>query len=138
MTLSIDTNVFVDVIRGRNLLVRNRFFSALAGSEPLAASLIVFHELFYGAEVHARREAQHESVRLLLDRVTVQPLETPDVIVAARIRTKLRSRGEPIGAFDSLIAGQALARDWTVVTANTREFQRIEGLKVIDWTFPAD
>jgi tRNA(fMet)-specific endonuclease VapC len=50
----------------------------------------------------------------------------------------LRRRGQAIGPLDGLIAGQALARSWTLVTANRREFDRIEGLNVIDWTQPAD
>ena len=58
--------------------------------------------------------------------------------VSATVRANLRRRGLNIGAYDLLIAGQALARGWTVVTANTREFARIEGLNVIDWTAPAD
>ena len=43
-----------------------------------------------------------------------------------------------IGFYDVLIAGQALARGWTVVTANVREFSKASGLKVIDWTATAN
>jgi tRNA(fMet)-specific endonuclease VapC len=46
----------------------------------------------------------------------------------------LESRGTPIGPYDLLIAGQALQRGLTVVTANTSEFSRVSGLGWVDWT----
>jgi tRNA(fMet)-specific endonuclease VapC len=138
VTLSLDTNVFVELIRERNHLVRRRFWRAEAADEPLAVSLIVLHELFHGAEVHAHPERQRQSVRLLLQDIDVQPFDEQDMAATALIRARLRRQGSAIGAYDLLIAGQALARDWTVVTANVREFARIEGLKIIDWTVPAD
>jgi tRNA(fMet)-specific endonuclease VapC len=138
VTLSIDTNVFVELIRGRNALVRRRFELALAANEPLVASLIVLQELLFGVEIDPRSAAQRRSVRLALAQVDIQPFDEGDMTATAQLRARLRLRGLSIGAYDALVAGQALARDWTVVTANTREFARVEGLKVIDWTAPAD
>ena len=57
-----------------------------------------------------------------------------DARAAAEIRADLKRKGTPIGPYDVLIAGQSLARGLTVVTANLREFERVEGLKVEDWT----
>lgn len=51
----------------------------------------------------------------------------------AKARAILKRRGRPIGAYDILIAGTALAHDLTVVTANFREFRQVEGLRVEDW-----
>lgn len=138
MTLSVDTNVFIELIRGRNPAVRERFRRALAAAEPLVASLIVEHELLYGAETHPRAAAQRESVGLLLAQVTVQPFDAHDIAAAAQIRAWVRPQGLSIGAYDALIAGQALARNWTVVTANMRDFARIDRLNVIDWAQSAD
>jgi tRNA(fMet)-specific endonuclease VapC len=137
VTLSIDTNVFIDVIRGRNLGVRERFRLALSGAEPLTASLIVLQELLYGVQLARQPAAQSKNVRDVLARVDIEPFDERDIAATAQLRAQLRSRGLAIGAYDALIAGQALARDWTVVTANTREFARIDGLNVIDWTAPA-
>ena len=134
MTLSIDTNVFVELIRGGRPLVRERFRLALNDAEPLMASLIVMQELLYGAEIHADVAAQRENVRQVLEPVTIQPFDERDIAATAQFRAQLKSRGKPIGPYDALIAGQALARGWTVVTANIREFARIDGLNVIDWT----
>jgi len=138
VTLSIDTNVFVDLIRSRTPQVRRRLGQAQAEDQTLVASLVVFHELHFGAECDANPARQRKNVDWVLADVEVVPFDEGDMIVAARIRTQLAKRGRPIGAYDLLIAGQALARGWTVVTANTTEFARIDGLNVIDWTAPAD
>ena len=138
MTLSIDTNVFIDLICGRNPRVRERFRHALTSDEPLVASLIVLQELRYGAHIHPRPDAQLKSVDRVLRTVRIELFDERDIAASARIRAQLRQRGLAIGAYDALIAGQALARGWTVITANTREFARIDGLNVIDWSLAAD
>jgi tRNA(fMet)-specific endonuclease VapC len=56
-----------------------------------------------------------------------------DAQQAGEIRAHLAKRGTPIGPHDVLIAGQAKARNLTLVTHNTTEFQRVSGLKVEDW-----
>ena len=55
---------------------------------------------------------------------------------AGAIRSELEAQGLPIGPYDVLIAGQALARGLVLVTANTREFARVEGLAIEDWSAP--
>ena len=56
------------------------------------------------------------------------------VPIYGMIRAYLENKGVPIGPFDTQIAAQGLARNLTVVTNNIREFSRIPGLKVEDWT----
>lgn len=63
----------------------------------------------------------------------VLPFDADDARVAAELRVELRRLGRPIGPFDALIAGQALARKLTLITHNTREFSRVEGLTIEDW-----
>jgi len=138
VTLSIDTNVFVDLIRARTPLVRDRLQAAQADDRTLVASLVVFHELHFGAERDPNPARQRANVRRALTDVEVMPFDEDDMITTARIRAMLARRGRPIGAYDLLIAGQAVARGWTVVTANTTEFARIDGLNVIDWTTAPD
>ncbi|HEX4198875.1 MAG TPA: type II toxin-antitoxin system VapC family toxin [Caulobacteraceae bacterium] len=138
MILALDTNVIIDLVRGKAPAVRDRFNAALAAEQPMVASLIVLHELHFGCALHRDPAGELARVRVLLSRLEVEPLDEADMSSAARIRAALRGRGLTIGPYDALIAGQALARGWTVVTANTREFARIGGLNVIDWTAPAD
>lgn len=63
----------------------------------------------------------------------ILPLDVADVVAASRIRADLETRKQPIGPFDTLIAGQALARNLTLITANVREFSRIKQLRWQDW-----
>jgi tRNA(fMet)-specific endonuclease VapC len=67
----------------------------------------------------------------------VADLTRGDAEAAGRLRADLSLRGQTIGAYDLLIAGQGLARGWMVVTANTREFARAIGLTLEDWTAPS-
>ena len=77
-------------------------------------------------------------MRVIMAQVDVEPFDARDMMAAARLRSNLQRQGLPIGPYDALIAGQALARGWTVVTADAREFSRIDGLKVVDWTAEGD
>ena len=61
-----------------------------------------------------------------------------DAAASGRLGADLRVSGSPIGDIDTLIAGQALARGWTVVTRNIRHFGRVPGLKLIDWSMGPD
>ena len=133
MTLSVDTNLFVEVLRGRSAPARQAFGVMLAKGEPVVASIVVHHELLYGAALHRDPAAERENVRSLIDQVVVEALDRRDMAVGADVRADLRRRGLAIGPYDLLIAGQALARGWTMVTNNVREFSRITGLKVLDW-----
>lgn len=72
--------------------------------------------------------------RIALLRLTEIVFDTEDARAAAAIRADLKRKGTPIGPYDLLIAGQAMARGLAVVTANVREFERVDGLKVEDWT----
>lgn len=134
--LAFDTNVIVDLLRGRNRVVRRRFVEACESEQGLAVSLIVWLELLYGCERSLDPDFERASVQELLEPISIEALDEGDIVHAARMRAYLHKMGRPIGPYDLLIAGQALARDWTLVTANTREFSRIEGLKVIDWSTP--
>jgi tRNA(fMet)-specific endonuclease VapC len=134
VTLAVDTNVIIDVIRARKPLVRERFIDALLGDEPVVSSLIVLHELRLGCALHRDPGAELIRVRAALADIPIEPLDEDDVVAAAEIGASLMRRRIMIGRSDLLIAGQAVARGWTLVTANVREFSRIDGLNVIDWT----
>ena len=96
----------------------------------------VAYELYYGAYKSRRRDQNLE----LLDRMEFEivPFDASDARAAGAIRSQLEAIGRPIGPYDLLIAGQARARGLVLVTANTREFQRVAGLDWEDWTNPVD
>ncbi len=66
-------------------------------------------------------------------RLEVLEFDKEDARQAGEIRAELTRIGMPIGPYDILIAGQAKSRDMTLVTRNTREFERVEGLRLVDW-----
>ena len=94
-------------------------------------SAVVVHELYYGAFKSQRVEQNVARVDAL--QFSVLEFDEEDARQAGQIRAHLASNGTPIGPYDVLIAGQARARELTLVTHNTSEFQRVPGLKVEDW-----
>lgn len=97
----------------------------------MAISAIVAHELFYGA-FKSHRAAQNVA---LVDALQFAVLEfdKEDARQAGQLRAFLASKGRPIGPYDVLIAGQAMARNLILVTHNTGEFGRVPKLRVEDW-----
>jgi tRNA(fMet)-specific endonuclease VapC len=94
-------------------------------------SAVVIHELYYGAFKSHRVEQNVARVDAL--QFSVLEFDEEDARQAGQIRADLASKGTPIGPYDVLIAGQAKARELTLVTHNTTEFERVPGLKLEDW-----
>jgi tRNA(fMet)-specific endonuclease VapC len=128
----LDTNAVIALIgRKSDHLVQRIFDSA---PRSLAVSSVVVHELYYGAYKSSRVEHNLETLRLLLADFAVLDIEENDAIVSGAIRASLALKGTPIGPYDVLIAGQAKARNLVLVTNNTKEFERVDGLAIEDWT----
>lgn len=133
--IHLDTNVAIALLNGRPPKVRARFDAALAAKAPIAVSIVVYHELMYGAAASERRKENEEKVALFVAAggIRILPYEERDAEEAADIRAHLKRAGAPIGPYDVLIAGQARRAGATLVTANGREFKRVPGLTVVDW-----
>lgn len=130
----LDTNACIALIKNTTPSVRARFEKAVATDQKVLASAIVGFELWYGVGKSARKESNAQLVETFLaGPVSLLPFEFEDAKVAGRIRANLESAGKPIGAYDVLIAGQALRHQLILVTANVREFSRIKGLAWQDW-----
>jgi tRNA(fMet)-specific endonuclease VapC len=133
--IHLDTNVAIALLNDRQPQVRARFDAALAAHAPLALSIVVYHELMYGAAASERREANENKIAIFIasGRLSLLHFETEDACEAADIRAHLKRIGAPIGPYDVLIAAQARRAGTTLVTANAREFARVPGLIVVDW-----
>lgn len=133
--IHLDTNVAIALLNGSPPKVRARFDAALAAKAPIAVSIVVYHELMYGAAASERRKENEEKVALFVAAggIRILPYEERDAEEAADIRAHLKRAGAPIGPYDVLIAGQARRAGATLVTANGREFKRVPGLTVVDW-----
>ena len=135
MTFLLDTNVCIAFINDRSDRVRARFNQARLAGAQLTTSSLVVHELWYGVAKSQKSQQTAEAVSAFLTKyLTILEYSMPDAQAAAEIRAALERQGKPIGAYDTLIAGQALARDLILVTANTREFARVPSLKLEDWS----
>jgi len=133
----LDTNACIALINGAPASVRSRFQKTIDGGAQVYVSAVVTFELWYGIAKSARPELNTRRLETFLaGPVTLLPLDDEDARVAGSIRAKLEVSGKPIGAYDLLIAGQALARELTLVTANVSEFSRVKGLAWQDWARP--
>ncbi|WP_411034986.1 type II toxin-antitoxin system VapC family toxin [Shinella sp. BYT-45] len=126
----LDTNVISDIVRNPDGAAARRV--ATINDDALCTSAIVASELRYGlrkkgAVALARR------VEAVLGEVEILPYDAPVSFAYAQTRSTLEKSGQPIGYTDLFIAAHALSLDLTLVTANVREFSRVEGLKVENW-----
>ena len=133
MRYMLDTNILIYLIKNKPPLVAERI-NALGSEEELCMSFFTFAELLKGAE----RSTRKADVLRRLDRLTrVIPVnhEASTTMCGhyAVQFTRLRAAGTPIGANDLWIACHALAEDCTLVTNNTREFERVMGLRLDNW-----
>jgi tRNA(fMet)-specific endonuclease VapC len=131
----LDTNAVVALLRNKPAQVRERYREAEAAGDYLALSSVVLFELWYGVAKSSRVPENTERLRVLLSGdLDLLDFDDEDARSAGQVRAALEQAGTPIGAYDLLIAGQALRRGLTVVTANTSEFSRVTGLSWQDWT----
>jgi tRNA(fMet)-specific endonuclease VapC len=131
----LDSNAVIALVRGGQSPMREYVRSARRQGSRLSVSTIVVYELLYGIERSIRPESNAKALyRALNEHLTVAPFLDLHALQAAKIRAALERAGTPIGPYDLLIAGHALALGATLVTANTREFRRVKGLAIADWS----
>lgn len=126
----LDTNIVSSLIRQPQGRVAGRI--AEIGEEAICTSIIVACELRYGEQKSGSKRLA-ERIDLLLSALDIQPFEPPAERLYARLRDYLTRQGNLIGPNDMLIAAHALAADLTLVTDNTREFERVPSLRVENW-----
>ena len=130
MRYLLDTNAVIAILKSATSPIA----AQIRRHDPreIVLSSIVTHELYFGAFKSQFPDANLKRLDAL--RFEVLAFDKEDSIAAGKIRAELQVAGTPIGPFDVLIAGQALCRGLTLVTANTREFFRVQGLDVEDWS----
>jgi tRNA(fMet)-specific endonuclease VapC len=133
MPYLLDTNIISDLIRNPEGAVAQRI--AEVGHANVLTSIVVASELRFGA---AKKASPKLTGRVdgILKRMNVMPFEAPADIHYANIRTALETRERIISENDLLIAAHAMTLACTLVTANMREFARIDGLACENWIQP--
>lgn len=131
MRYLLDTNVCIDYLTGRYPKLVERWQSL--APEAVSVSAIAVAELRYGAEKSARPVENHRRLDVMLEDLAVLHFDADASAAYGKLRAALERRGMPIGANDMLIAAQALAHELVLVTDNVAEFQRIRGLRLVNW-----
>ncbi len=125
-----DTNIMSDLIRNPQGRVTGRIREL--GEAQVATSIIVSAELRYGAAKKGSARLT-EQVEAVLTAIEVLDFEEPADRVYGTLRAHQEKKGQVAGGNDLLIAAQAISLGLTLVTANKREFSRIENLRCEDW-----
>jgi tRNA(fMet)-specific endonuclease VapC len=126
-----DTTVVSDFTRGiPAVLARLK----VTPKEDVAICTVTAMEIECGLQLNPARARKIESmIRALIQDLHVLPYELEDANATAAVRAALTKRGTPIGPYDVMIAGTALRRGLVMVTSNSDEFERINGLILEDW-----
>jgi len=131
MRYLLDTNICIYLIKKRPSKVLERFRQH--SPQDIAISTVTLFELQYGVEKSQYRQRSEDALAKFLLPLNLIDLDRSSAVEAATIRAQLEKEGMPIGAYDLLIAGLARSLDMTLVTNNTREFERIAGLHLENW-----
>lgn len=128
----LDTNVCIDVLRGRKKVI-----DRLAACRPKDCfiSVVTEFELLQGADraPAAYREDERAKVARFVASLQILPFDSASARLAARINAGLLNQGTPVSITDVFIAATGLRHQWTLVTNNTKDFRRIDGLSLEDW-----
>ncbi|WP_270814690.1 type II toxin-antitoxin system tRNA(fMet)-specific endonuclease VapC [Hungatella effluvii] len=132
MKYMLDTNICIYAIKNKPESVIRKVLAQ--NPEDLCISVITYAELMHGVEKSQAVEKNRIALSLFLSAITVLDFNSRAAEVYGEIRAELENKGTPIGPMDLLIAGHAKSQNLVLVTNNTREFARVTGLQIEDWT----
>ncbi len=133
MNYMLDSNAITLLLDNRHRSERLRFNAAL---DSAAVSAVVLFELRYGlAKSQSRAVNERELDEFLSSGIEIVPFTEQDAQTAGTLRATLEASGQLIGAYNILIAAQALRVGATLVTTDS-DFARVDGLKIEDWSKP--
>jgi len=127
----LDTNILIYTIKRKLPAVREHFERH---NGEMCTSSVTAMELFYGAHKSQAVRRNLDAVEGLLARLDVLDFDVAAAEHSGELRASLAQRGEPIGPYDTMIAGHARSRGLTLVTNNLSEFRRVSGLRLENWT----
>ena len=132
MQYLLDTNICIYLIKKKpeQVLIRLRE----TGISAVGLSTITLSELEYGVEKSQRPAQNRMALTQFAAPLEIVPYDDRVAREYGRLRCALELRGQPVGPLDQLIAAHALALNCTLVTNNTREFSRVESLRLENWT----
>ncbi len=134
MIYMLDTNICSFIIREKPQFIKEKLKQCEI-EHTVALSSIVASELYYGAKKRKSKKL-HAIVEKFIENFVIYDYDKRASMAYAEIRLRLEKEGRIIGAHDLFIAAHAKSLDAVLVTNNTKEFQRIEGLEIEDWSRP--
>jgi tRNA(fMet)-specific endonuclease VapC len=126
----LDTNIVSDLVRNPQGRITQRIRNV--GERQVCTSIIVAAELRYGGEKKGSPRLTTQ-LAAVLSALEILPFDAPADRTYGLLRARLEQGGKPIGANDLLIAAQAIALGYVLVTDNEREFARVDGLRYENW-----
>lgn len=132
MKYMLDTNICIYTIKHKPPEVIKNFLKH--NPDDMCISSVTYAELMHGVEKSQAVERNRMALILFVSAFTILPFDYYAAEEYGKVRADLERKGTPIGPMDMLIAGHARAEGLILVTNNTREFFRVENLKVEDWT----
>lgn len=132
MKYFLDTNICVYFLKGQNEILKRTIFSVRPSDIKIPS--ITKAELLYGAEKSQKRDENISRIYRFLIPYEIVGFNSEESEEYSRIRADLEKKGQIIGPNDILIAAIVKANNGTLVTHNTKEFSRVEGLRLLDWS----
>ena len=127
----LDTNIIIYTMRNRPKQVKKQF---KLHKEQLSISSVTLGELVFGAEHSQHLKHNLTDIEAMIARLEVLPFDNKAAYHFGQIRAALYSIGKPIGPYDMMIAGHARASGLILVTNNIKEFERVPGLQLENWS----
>jgi tRNA(fMet)-specific endonuclease VapC len=132
MKVMLDTNICIYIIKRKPESVLKHFLDYRVGD--VGISSITLSELRYGVAKSKYKEKNAKALEEFTIPLEIVSFDEAAALAYGEIRSALEAAGSPIGAMDMLIAAHAVSLGVQLVTNNTREFSRIPGLALLDWT----
>ena len=127
----LDTNICIYAINGRHPRLTEHLLTV--HPDEIMVSSVTVGELEYGAAKSRWGERTQEGMHAFLANFSTLPFTEEDALLFGKLRALLEAEGTPIGVLDVIIGAQGIANELTVVTHNTKEFQRLPGIVLEDW-----
>lgn len=127
----LDTNICIYVIKKKPIQVLQKLQEL--NPEEVCISSITYAELIHGVEKSKAVEKNRVALSLLFSNMKILDFDVTAANEYGKIRADLEKKGTPIGIMDMMIAGHAKSLNYIVVTNNTKEFERVEDLKIENW-----